>query len=116
GSHHLRPGFRDRQDVLETNPEFPVLVDSGLVTERHTRLHHDLAAAHEVRPLVTFESDAVAESVSESPVVGPIARVGDDFARDGIDVAAFFSWRGEFNCATLRLVHDVENSLDFRAD
>ena len=48
------------KDILETNSKFPVLVDPRLVAERHSRLQHDLTAAHEVRPLVTFESDAVA--------------------------------------------------------
>src|SRR3954467_7899004 len=68
-SHHLRTRRGDREDVLQPNPELSVLVDSGLIAERHSGLEHDLAAAHEVRPLVSFQSDAVTESVGEGSII-----------------------------------------------
>src|SRR3982751_312817 len=68
-SHHLRARGGDREDVLQSNPELAVLVDPGLVAESHSRLEHDLAAAHQVRPLVSFQSDAVTEPVGEGSII-----------------------------------------------
>src|ERR1700682_3126216 len=111
---HLGAVLGDRHDVLQSNPEFPVLVDSRLGAGGHARLPHYLTPAHEVRPLVSFQSDAVTESVGEGSIVGPIAGVGDHFARGGVDIPASLSRCGGRQRASLRLVNDVENFSCFR--
>src|SRR3982751_2401551 len=72
-SHHLRTRGGDREDVFQSNPELAVLVDPGLVAECPPRLEHDPAAPHQVRPLVSFQSNAVTEPVGESSVVWSVS-------------------------------------------
>src|SRR6185436_19311940 len=100
----LRAILRYCQDVLEPNPELTVLINPGLIAERHSRLENYLTAAHQVWPLVALQSNAVAEPMSEGAIVGSVAGVGDDFAGDGVHFAALLARSGKRDGLALRLV------------
>ena len=62
---------------------------------------------------MSFQSDAVTQSMGEGAVVGSVAGVGDDFARDGVDIAALLSRCGERQRFRLRLAQNVKYLLRF---
>src|SRR6266536_5079659 len=83
----LRSALRNVEAVLQSNPELAVDGDHRFVAETHPRLQHRLVAANEVRPFVAVETDAVAGTVGKTWhfVVRAETRVGDHFARRGVD-------------------------------
>src|SRR6266487_574162 len=86
-SEKLRAVLGDVQTVFESNTELAVDGDHRLVAEAHAGLQRRLVAANEVRPFVAVETDAVAGTVGKTWhfVVRAETRVGDHFARRGVD-------------------------------
>src|SRR5436190_6696043 len=83
----LRSALGDVQTVFKSNTELAVNGDHRLVTKAHAGLQRRLVAANEVRPFVAVETDAVAGTVGKTWhfVVRTETRVGDHFARRGVD-------------------------------
>src|SRR5262245_65164398 len=83
GRAGLREEFRavlgDVQAILEPDAELAVDRDHRLVAEAHAGLQRRLVAAHEVRPLVAVEADAVAGAMRQAGhlVAGAETGVGD---------------------------------------
>src|SRR5580700_9119942 len=73
----------DVHTVFQTNAEFAVNGDHGLVAERHSRLQLQLIAAHQVGPLVNIEANAVTGPMRQARnlIIGSKSEIGDDFAR-----------------------------------
>src|SRR5215510_14600803 len=60
---HLRTVIGDVQAIFQSNAELAINHDHGLVAETHSGLESGLVATHEVGPLVSVQSDAVAGAV-----------------------------------------------------
>ena len=59
GGEKLWPLLGDVETVLQPNAKLAVDHDGWLVAETHAYLNWRLVSAHEVRPFVTIEADAV---------------------------------------------------------
>src|SRR5262245_54726951 len=103
----VRAARGDGDDVLEADAELAREVDPRLVAERHPRLERDLAAAVEVRLLVSLEPDAVPEAVAEDRVAAGIAGALDRRKRGAVHLATGDARRRALEGGDLRAAHGL---------
>src|SRR5229473_3043058 len=75
----LRTILSNIQTVFQANSELAIDDNCRFVAKAHARLDRRLVPAHEVRPLMTVEADAVSGAVRQPGrlVIRTKARVGD---------------------------------------
>src|SRR5205823_3385064 len=79
--------FGNVQTIFQANSKLTIDCNRRFIAEAHAWLNRRLVPAHEVCPLVTVETDAVTGAMRQAGniVVGTKARIGDHFARGGVD-------------------------------
>src|SRR5699024_10143872 len=69
--------------ILDAHTEFARQVDPRLIAEDHADAQRQIVALNEIRFFVAIKTEPVSESVDE---VLAVARVGDDLARNPVDI------------------------------
>src|SRR5438874_2351819 len=79
---HSRAFLGDVHAVFQTDAEFTVNCDHGLVAETHSRLKAGLVPAYQVSPLVDIEPDAVTGAMRQAGhlIAGAKTEIGNHFS------------------------------------
>ena len=103
------PSVGNVHAVFQADAELAVNGDGRLIAEAHSGLELGLVAFHQVGPLMPVETDAVAGAMRQAGdlVAGPETRIGDDFARGGVDRFAGRARAGGGERGVLRFALDI---------
>src|ERR1051326_4968576 len=84
----LRTIAPDEHVIFQSNAELSANVNAGLVAERHAGRHCLRIAAHQVRPFVAIQSDAMSRTRGEELVSWSKTGLSNRRARGGVHLLA----------------------------